>query len=175
MTDDPLAADAADQWLQVGRVAGPLGIRGELKVDLDTDFPERFERLSTIYVGEDHCPMAVAGARVQGGRVILRLVEITDRGASETLRGAILSVPGSEAVPLPDGHYYQHQIVGLRVWTTDGQDLGTVVEILSTGNNDVYVAREGVREVLIPAIHDVVRQIDLASGRLVVEAIEGLL
>ena len=78
-------------------------------------------------------------------------------------------------MPLPEGHYYYDQIIGLNAITTDGTPLGTVVEILSTGSNEVYVVRAEGREVLIPAIRDVVRQIDLAAGVLVVEPIEGLL
>lgn len=170
-----LSTGADQDWLQIGRIAAPLGVRGEMKIDLDTDFPDRFQRLRTIYVGDEHRPMAIAGARMHGNRVAIRLEDIADRDEAETLRGATLWVPRSEAVPLPEGHFYHDQILGLRVCTTDGQDLGTVIEILATGNNDVYVAHDGRREVLIPAIRDVVREIDVAEGRLVVEAVEGLL
>lgn len=167
--------EPGEDWMLVGTVAAAHGVRGEVKVDLATDFPDRFKRLKTIYVGDEHRPMAVLGARRIGGRVALRLEGITDRDAAQSFRGAALSIPRAEAMPLPEGHYYYDQIIGLNAITTDGTPLGTVVEILSTGSNEVYVVRAEGREVLIPAIRDVVRQIDLAAGVLVVEPIEGLL
>jgi 16S rRNA processing protein RimM len=167
--------EPGEDWMLVGTVAAAHGVRGEVKVDLATDFPDRFKRLKTVYVGDEHRPMAVLGARRHGGRVALRLEGITDRDAAQSLRGAALSIPRAEAMPLPEGHYYYDQIIGLNAITTDGTSLGTVVEILSTGSNEVYVVRDEGRGVLIPAIRDVVREIDLAAGVLVVEPIEGLL
>ncbi|MDB5059854.1 MAG: rRNA processing protein RimM [Chloroflexi bacterium] len=159
----------------VGIIAGAFGVRGELKVQLLTDFPDRFQKLATIYAGEDRRPMAVLGARPIGERVALRLAEVPDRDAAQALFDTRLYVPRSEVMPLPEGRFYHDQIIGLQAVTTEGQTLGTIVEILQTGSNDVYVAREGSTEVLIPAIKDVVREIDVQGGRLVVEPIEGLL
>ena len=159
----------------IGTVAAPMGIRGELKIDLATDFPDRFKQTKTVYVGEEHRPMAVEGARRHTDRILLRLAGVPDRTAAEEYRGKHLYVPRSEAMPLPEGQYYYDQIVGLRVVTTVGESLGTIEQVLPTGSNDVYVARDGEREVLIPAIHDVVKRIDLASGTMLVEPIEGLL
>lgn len=164
-----------EDWMLIGTVAAPMGIRGELKIDLATDFPDRFKRTKTVYLGEEHLPMAVEGARHHTGRILLRLAGVADRTAAEGLRGKNLYVPRSEAVPLPEGQYYYDQIVGLRAVTTGGEPLGTVEQVLRTGSNDVYVVRDGDREVLIPAIHDVVKQIDLEAGAMIVEPIEGLL
>jgi 16S rRNA processing protein RimM len=77
-------------------------------------------------------------------------------------------------MPLPEGRYYHDQIIGLQAETSTGEPLGTIVEVLATGSNDVYVARLDERETLIPALKDVVRQIDIAGGRLIVEPVEGL-
>ena len=79
-----------------------------------------------------------------------------------------------EAMPLEQDEYYEHQIAGLAVWTAGGEYLGTVHEVISTGSNDVYLVRGEGREILIPAIEDVVLEINLAQGRLVVELMEGL-
>ena len=161
--------------MQVGLVVVPHGVRGEVKVQATTDSPDRFARLKSVHVGPDRRPMEVAGARTQGDRVILRLAAVADRDAAEALRGQGLYVRRSEVPPLPEGRYYHDQIIGLRVLTTGGEPLGTVREILETGNNDVYVTSDGSREVLIPAIREVVRRIDLEAGELVVDPIEGLL
>lgn len=170
---DPVG-DAAE-WMLVGVVAAPVGVRGEVKIDLATEFPDRFKLIETIYVGEEHRPMELAGARRHAGRVALRFAAIADRDAAEPLRGQPLYIPRAEAMPLPEGHYYHDQIIGLRVVTTAGEALGTVQQILPTGANDVYVVRDEQREVLVPAIRDVVRRIDVEAGLMEVEAIEGLL
>lgn len=159
----------------VGVVAGAFGVHGEVKVDLTTDFPDRFKQAPTVYAGPEHRPMTVAGSRKIGDRVALTLAGVADRNAAQALFDTRLYVPASEVLPLPAGRYYHDEILGLHVTTTTGQALGTIVEILATGSNDVYVAREGKKEVLIPALKDVVVEIDVPSGRLVVEPVEGLL
>jgi 16S rRNA processing protein RimM len=156
-------------------IAGAFGIRGEVKVELFTDFPDRFKNLATIFAGEDRRPMTVVGARPIGDRMALRLADVSDRNAAQALFGTALYVPRTELMPLPEGRYYQDDIIGLQAVTTDGQVLGSIVDILVTGSNDVYVARQGDKEILIPALKDIVREIDVPGGRMVVEPIEGLL
>jgi 16S rRNA processing protein RimM len=94
------------------------------------------------------------------------------------MRGYLVQVPREEAIPLEEGEYFEHQIVGLEVWTAAGELLGEVVDILYTAANEVYVVQVpnlSRRELLIPAIEDVVLEVDLEAGRLVVELLEGLL
>jgi 16S rRNA processing protein RimM len=152
-----------------------MGVRGEVKVDLTTDFPDRFTDLETIYVGPGRHAMRVLRARRHHGRVLLSLEAVEDRDAAAALQGLPLFVPRADAVPLPPGHYYHDQIFGLQVETSLGEPLGHIVEILVTGSNDVYVVQGERGEVLIPALKEVVRSIDLAAGRMVVEPVEGLL
>jgi 16S rRNA processing protein RimM len=167
--------DPTDSFLAVARVAGAHGVRGELRCELLTDFPERLKHTHRLYSGESHTPLDVERARLQGGRAaILKISGIDSRNDAESLRGQMLYVPEAEAVPLSKGSYFWHQIVGLRVRSTDGQDLGTVTEILQTGSNDVYAVRDDHREVLIPAIKDVVKGIDLDAGVMTIEMVEGL-
>jgi 16S rRNA processing protein RimM len=106
--------------------------------------------------------------------VILKLGEVTDRDAAEGLRGLLVQVPESEAWKLPRGRFYWHQILGLRVVTTAGDEIGTVAEILETGANDVYVVRGDGGERLIPAITQVVKWINPARGEMLVELMPGL-
>lgn len=177
MSDEPAARVVAEgqDWMRVGTIAAPVGIRGEVKVNLDTDFPDRFKRLKVIYAGEEHRLLHVAAARRHADRVALRFAEVPDRTAAESLRGMPLYIPRAEAMPLPEGHFYHDQIIGLRVVSTAGDALGVIEEVMPTGNNDVYVARGGAQEVLIPAIRDVVRDIDLDAGTMTVELLDGLL
>lgn len=163
------------RYLTIGRVLKPWGFRGELKIEIMTDFPERFASLRTVYLGEDANPFPVESARLLGKAVRLKLKGIDTEQAAARLRSQFVQIPTEEAVPLPEGKYYLYQLIGLRVKTLRGQDLGEVVDILETGANDVYVVKNGEREILIPAIEPVVKQVDLANGEMLIEPMEGLL
>ena len=163
------------RYLVIGRVAKPWGVRGEVKVEVMTDFPDRFSLLRKIYLGPEAVPFALEGFRLHQGAALLKLKGCHDRTTVEKLRGQWVQIPIEEAVSLEQDEYYEYQIVGLAVWTADGEYLGTVDEIISTGANDVYVVRGEGREALIPAIEDVVLKINLAQGQLVVELMEGLI
>jgi 16S rRNA processing protein RimM len=151
----------------VGWIAAPWGLRGDLKVQPLTDFPERFQRGAALWVRGRR--IDVQRSRWSRGFVYLGLSGIDSRSAAEELRGALLEVPESDLAPLPEEQYYRFQVIGLEVRTPEGRSLGRVAEILSTGSNDVYVVRGGPRELLIPAIEDVVKEVDIEGGRLVVE------
>ena len=126
-----------------------------------------------MYVGPDRTPYQVEGV-ASGKRSRLKLAGVDSRQAGEALRGAQVSVPLREAVPLPDGCYYGCQVIGAEVVTTAGERLGAVSEILQTGSNDVYVAPTPDGELLIPAIPDVVRRFDVEAKVLHVELLPGL-
>lgn len=155
-------------------MVGARGLRGELVCAILTDFPERFASTREVLLGEPPSPYRVERQRVERGRLVLKLAGIRTREAAESLRGALVEVPADQAVELPPETYFWHQIIGLQVVEQDGRDLGRVVDILVTGSNDVYVVRDERRELLIPAIKDVVREIDLERGRILVELLPGL-
>ncbi len=169
------APGEAPSHLIVGRVLAPWGRRGEVRVEILTDFPERFSQLEEVLVGDERVPYRLEAARLQRGYAILKLFGVDATEEAEALRGALLYIPVSEAMPLEAGQYYQYQILGLDVWTVAGRHLGRVSEILETGANDVYVVRQDGREVLIPAVADVVQEVDLERQRLVVTLPPGLL
>jgi 16S rRNA processing protein RimM len=156
----------------IGRIGAPWGIHGDLKVQPLTDFQERFQPGAVLWVRAGR--REVRRSRWSRGFVCLGLVGVESRDAAEELRGALLEVPEAELMPLPEGEYYRFQIIGLDVQTPDGTLLGQVAEILSTPSNDVYVVRGGPRELLLPAIEDVVKQVDLEAGRLIVEPLQEL-
>jgi 16S rRNA processing protein RimM len=101
--------------------------------------------------------------------VILRIDGVKTRDEARALFGQYLFVPESEAVRLPEGEYFVHQIIGLNVVTTGGEALGTVRDVMETGSNDVYVVRARGKEILLPAIKDVVKRVDLDAGTMEVD------
>lgn len=169
------AGDSQD-WVAVGEVVAPFGMRGELKVRPLTDFPERFARTATIYSGAEHTPHAVEAARIHGDQVILRLAGVTTIADAEALRGTTLWIPASELLPLPPDTYYLHDLVGLRVRHVDGRALGVVGDVLTGAGNDLLVVRDtpSGAETLLPAVKEFIKRVDVAGGELLVEPIPGL-
>ncbi len=161
----------------VGEVLGPHGIRGEVRVYPVTDFPERFLYRERFYVGRDGAWhwFDVQNARFHKGVAILKLEGVETRNLAEGLRSRLVCVPESDLPPLEEGHYYHHQIVGLVVKTVEGQVLGRVEGIHSTGANDVYLVKGEGREYLVPALRRVVRVVDLESRTLTIEPLPGML
>ncbi len=169
MGKEPVPPDS----LIVGRILAPWSIRGEVKVEVLTDFPERFAPRKVVYLNTS--PLEIESCRYHKHHLILKLVTIDSIEAAEKLRGQDLTIPSSELYALPEGQYYTFQLIGLKVVTTEGQTLGRVTDIMSTASNDVYIVEGKRGEILIPAIEDVVKSIDLKKGKMVIEAIEGLL
>jgi 16S rRNA processing protein RimM len=168
------------RFLAVGQVVGIHGLRGELKVKLLTDDPKRFALLERVYVGPDGAepfPRLLEGFRPHKGHLLLKLEGCDDRTAADAFRGFLIQIRQEEAIPLEDGQYHEYQILGLQVRTTTGENLGEIVEIIYTGANEVYVvegSEPDLPQILIPAIKDVVLEVDLESNLLLVELPEGL-
>jgi 16S rRNA processing protein RimM len=131
-----------------------------------TDRPERLRIGSHLFVEGEEAPRRIEGAEL-GGRVpVIRLAGIENRDQADAMLGRYLEVV---AKPLPAGSYYWHQIVGLRVADEAGTKLGTVVEVFRAGENEVYrVEAEGQPDLLLPALREVVRSIDLEAGTMTV-------
>ena len=166
-------ASTPDQNVVVGRVVGASGLRGELKVEILSDVPDRFAVGAVLYLDGEKAH--VEKVRSRKGGVVVKLDVVKDRTQAESRRGSQLTVPESDARPLEEGSYYHFQIVDIDVWTDAEEHLGKVTEILATGSNDVYVVRDAIgREVLVPALKDVVREVDLGERRMVVRLPEGL-
>ena len=163
-----------EEWLRLGVLTAPWGTRGEVKVRLDVE-PAYLERIARVYLGPEHRAIEVLGVFRRGRAYTLQLRGIETMTAAETLRDVDVVIPRAEVPPLAEGEFFVAEVVGLRAVTTTGRALGSVVEVLSTGANDVYVVRGDAGEVLIPAIRDVVTSIDPAAGLLQVEPMPGLL
>ncbi len=177
MTDpgshQPGHTHASNDWIVVGRVLGAWGVRGDVRVEPQSDDPDRFSPGSRVFL--DGSPTVVLSNRPHKGGLVVRLESVAARNAAEVLKGASLTVPREEVGPLPDGSFYHFEIIGLPVYTTDGEELGVVHEILATGSNDVYVVRDSAgKERLVPALNGVVLTVDLEGRRMTVELPEGL-
>lgn len=160
-------------FIAVGRVLRPWGLRGDLKIQSLTDFPERFEPGAGLWLADRE--RTVERSRSQSGALYVKFSGIDDATEAERYRGLLLEVRESALPPLDDDEFYHHQLVGLRVATLDGSDLGVVREVLSTGSNAVLVVSGPRGEVLLPFIEDVIREIDLGGGAISVELLDGLL
>ncbi|MHB0870055.1 MAG: ribosome maturation factor RimM [Chloroflexota bacterium] len=156
-------------YIVIARVVSPQGNKGEVKAEVITDFPERFASTSAVYLGPDHQRIEVEGHHFLKDALVLKLKGIDSIEQAERLRGKLVEVPEEEAVKLPEDHYFWHQILGLRVVTLDGELLGKVDDILETGSNDVYLVHGPRGELLIPAIKQVVKSVDLSGGTITVE------
>ena len=165
------------EWATIGRVVAPFGIRGELKVRLLTDIPDRFEQLETIYLGPNHRQYLIERVRpYKGEMILLKLAGLDDANAVEPLRQQEILIPISQLAKLPTGSYYQHDILGLSVLTLDNRELGPIVDIIETGSNDVYSIRgSDGKQILIPAIKDVIKRIDLVRRTMYIDPLPGLL
>lgn len=168
------AAESYD--VLVGVIVGAHGVGGEVRVVPETDFPERFESLSEVYlVPRQGKPWraTITGSRLHPGKgqLLLQLAGVTDREAAQALRGAELCIRPADLRSLPPGRFYEFQILGLRVVTEEGRDLGPIVDLIRTGANDVYETPQA----MIPATKDTIIEVDLAEGRMVVRWREGLL
>jgi 16S rRNA processing protein RimM len=162
------------RFLTVARVGRAWGLRGEVKLQALTECPDELLRLGTLYLGEAETPCQVERFRWHRADLLLKLVGCDDRSQAETLHGQLLRVRLEDAPPLGPNEYYCHQLLGLKVVTLEGEELGVLDAIWETGANDVYVVR-GVRgELLLPARIEVIRQIDLEHGVMRVHLLPGL-
>lgn len=156
----------------VGRILGPVGLDGELRVEVSSDVPDRFAQGSVFLIGDSQ--YRVQGARNTAKGLRIRLLGVTSHKAAMALNGQSVYVAEEEVPPPPENTYYYYQVLGMRVVTSGGDELGVVTDILSTGANDVYVVKGDARETLVPALADVVLEVDVPGQRMVVDLPEGL-
>ena len=158
----------AEERVAVGRILGPWGVRGEVRIEHFAQSPDRFIPGTRVFA--DDVPLTVERSRPHKGYVVAKLRGVSDRGEADGLRGAELTVEEAALPPTPVDSYYQFQLIGLTASTTGSETLGTVSQVLETGANDVYVVEcaDG-RQILLPAVKDVIVEIDLARGLMVVD------
>jgi 16S rRNA processing protein RimM len=159
-------------FVAVGRVLGAWGVRGELKIQ---PLAPQSALLAGHSVSIARCEYTIERSDPSGRFVRLKITGVDNREEARLMRGAYLQAREEDLKPLPDGEYYHFQLVGLAVLSIDGRNLGRVVDVISAPENDVYVVKGPEGEVLIPAVDDVVQDIDLRKGAIRIEIIPGLL
>lgn len=166
-------------FITIGKILTTHGNKGELKVLPLTDFPERFQIGDHVLLDLDGqlTEYHISSVRYHRQWVILGFAEIEDMSMAEELRGVLIKVPVEQVHPLPEGHYYVFQLVGLPVYTQEGDFLGNLKDVFPTGSNDVYQIQhpETGREILLPALKECVKSIDLENRRMVVKLLPGLI
>ena len=167
--------DGEPDYLAVGFLRRPHGVNGEILMDLHTDFPERLKPGRKLFLGEGRRPVTVAGVRTHGESVLVRLKGINTPEEAGHFRNTWVFAKTKDVPALPEGQYYQYQLLGLNVLDESGASLGTLTEILETGANDVYVVKDGTgRELLLPVIPSVILEIQPGDGFIRVHLLEGL-
>lgn len=166
--------DGEPIYLSVGFLRRPHGLKGEIIMDLHTDFPERMKVGRELLVGDKHQPMKIVGIRPHQSSVLIKFENVNTPETAGLYRNQWVYVK-TEDVPLPEGQHYKYELVGLNVVDEDGNALGELVDILETGANDVYIVRDDSgKELLLPAIPSVILDLDIDRGLLKVHLLEGL-
>lgn len=167
-------------FLLLGRVLRPHGIRGELRLEVITAYPDRIVEGRRVFLGADPEDVSAAEERrvVRARRhkqyLILELDGISDRDEADTFRDQYVMVPLENAVPLDEGEFYLFQALGLDVYTDEGEFLGQVSDVIETGANDVYVVHGPSGEILLPDIEECILKVDIPANRMTVHLMEGL-
>ena len=177
----PQDAISLEEWsLMVGEIVAPFGIKGEAKVRLSTDFPDRFARLRQVCLRLPDGTMQlweVETARHHKEQVLLKLKGVNRIEDVDLLRDAQVLIRATEAMRLPANEFYIHDLIGCEVVTEAGRVLGPLTGVLrgDAKAHDVYVIGEGKSEIMLPAIKEIVREVDLRNRRIVVAPTPGLL
>ena len=158
----------------IGKITSAVGLKGEVKVYNYSDSTEIYENTPQIYVDDER--MAVQSVRTQKNMVVLKLEGFSDRTAAEKARGRQLFVPEDDLPELPEGQFYVRDLIGMEVFSDEGQRLGPVTDVIQNTAQDIFeIEMEDGRKVLIPKVDSYVLKIDGESRRITVHLQEGIL
>jgi 16S rRNA processing protein RimM len=164
--------------VMVGVVRRTRGVHGELVVEPQTDLPDRFSQLEKVYLvsGGEARPVTIRGVRrPREGEVWITLAEVTVREEAQKLNGATLEIDLADRPSLPEGTYYLDELEGLEVVDLEGRLIGRLARVVPRGGQDIYVVEGAAGEVLIPAVPQIVKSVDLENKRMVVDPPPGLI
>ncbi|MGB9839093.1 ribosome maturation factor RimM [Thermovenabulum sp.] len=167
------------QYITVGRIISPWGVRGQVKVEPLTDDIQRFKNLKEVFYEQENYLEKLVIKEViflKKAFVVLKFEGVDDVKEAEKFRNKYIMVHRKDAVKLPEGRYFICDIIGLKVYTVDEEFLGEIINVIQTGANDVYVIKNNEnKEILIPAIKEVVKNIDIEKGIMFIFPMEGLI
>lgn len=172
-----MTSGLSGNWILLGKVLRPHGLEGRLRVrsyaQSEASFEEAGEVLLSLVSGKIHA-YRVLSARPHKNIVLMKLEGVNSLEQAEELRNAEVLVT-AEAIPREEGEYLWHELIGLEVFLDTGEHIGHISRIISAGSNDIYVVRSRRKEIFVPARYEVVKEIDLEKGRMIISDIEGLL
>ena len=167
-----------EEFIVIGKVISTHGNKGEIKVVPLTDSIGRFKDLVNVFIRKNDSReiLKINRLRINKNNVFLKFESINDLNKAKMIVGSFLEIEKSDAVELPKDSYFIFDIIGLEVYTNKNVFLGKVEDIITTGSNDVYIVKNrSNQEILIPAIHDVIKDIDLKKRRITINMVDGLI
>jgi len=159
-------------YLSIGYILKPQGIKGELKVMPLTDDIQRFSRLKWVFFknNDQYEKTYLKKVRIQGDTVFITLEGIDDRNKAEAYRGQYIWIDRDHAIRLPKDTYFICDLIGCTIVDLEGKKMGIIEDILQTGSNDVYVVKDGNHEILIPAIKSVIKEVSIRKKEIIVDS-----
>ncbi len=167
-----------EQLMEIGQIVNTYGIKGYLKIVPYTDDITRFEKLESIYieVKKELKNFIIEDVKYSKNLVLLKLKGIDDINSAEMYKNCYIKIPRSQAVKLPENSYFIVDLIGLNVYTDNDEELGNIIDVFSTGANDIYVVKNELgKQVLLPAISDVIKKVDIQNKKMIVHLIDGLI
>lgn len=165
------------EYFEIGQIVNTYGIKGFVKVVPFTDDVSRFEKLENVYIEYkgNLILMTIDEVSYNKSNVLLKFKEAPDINMVEKYKGCYLKIQRKDAVNLPEDTYFIADLIGIEVYTEEGRLLGKVDDIFKTGSNDVYVVKdEAGKQILLPAIGEVIKNIDVGNKKILVNLIKGL-
>lgn len=164
--------------IAVGKISKSIGLKGEVRVTLLTDSPDRFRTLKSVWIGGEESTATqfrIQSVRVSRAAVVMEVEKVRTRTAADALRGQFVFIADKDEVKPKKGSYFIHEIVGMMVVDEAGVTIGTVQEVMQLPANDVWVVTSGEKEFLIPAVKEVIRSVDVGRKKVVIRPMEGML
>ncbi len=162
-----------EQFLEIGQIVNTFGIKGMIKVKAFTDDIQRFSELKEVLIDEKE--YKIQEVKYHKNMVLLQLEGITKIEEAEKLKNEYLKIKRENAIPLEEDTYFVVDLIGLNVYSDENEYLGELIDIFNTGSNDIYIVRQEEKpQLLLPAIKDVIKQIDIENKKIIVHLIKGL-
>ncbi len=163
-------------YVAIGRILKTSGVEGELKAAAYSGIPERFLHLKSLYIRteEGFRGFVIESVTVQDNTVLLRLKNISSREAAKALVGKEIFVPEEQRLEAPEGFFFLDDVIGLTVFDISGEKIGTVTDVISHSANEIFVIQAGQKEILVPAVRQFIKELNIPEGKMIVELIDGM-
>ena len=168
----------SEEFIEIGKVVSTQGNKGEVNIFPLTDLANRFKNLTTVFLrnNNNQTTLNIEKIRIKGNTVVLKFKDIENIKEAKMIVGSFLEVERKNAVKLPKDTYFIFEIIGLEVYAENNIFLGKVENVISTGSNDVYIVKgKNKKELFIPAIHEVVKDVNLEKKRINIKMVDGLI